>query len=136
MPKTTRRTRRRAEKPSERVAPGGSGRTFIGPSHAATQDVECLLCPLCGLTSAKSNPRLQLGIALGPFAPIARMQHYGGSLPSPTGRMRDREGIMIWDPPHPISEDEKDLLITKLRAALFPLVVKTSIPKPKKGSND
>lgn len=112
MAKLTRRERRRTTQPTERVFP--SGRIF-GVRHEPTQDVQHLRCPLCGLTAREDD------IVHGPYDPEARMQHFGGSLPSPSGRMRGRQGIMVWDPSEPVNEAQRAMLIKQAQAVLVKL---------------
>ena len=53
----------------------------------------------------------------GPYEPKSRIQYYGGSLPSPTGLMRNRPGIIIWDSPEPLTAADINLLLDRLAKA-------------------
>lgn len=87
-----------------------------------TQFVRHVRCPLCGMQAradfTETVTGAVVGIAAGPFSPAARTQEFGGSLPSYTGDLRGRAGLMIWGEEEPITEDERELMIQKLREAL------------------
>lgn len=77
-----------------------------------TQEVRHLRCPVCSLQATVE------AVEYGPYMPESRIQRYGGSLSSPTGMMRDRPGILFWEPPEELSSDDRELLLNKLRAAI------------------
>ena len=65
-----------------------------------TTDVRHLRCALCGLWA-----RVDL-IEEGPYPLTARMEHYGGW------------SVLYWDPPVPATEEDRELLLGKLREAI------------------
>ena len=90
-----------------------------------TQVVRHLVCPLCSLTAREG---LFHG---GPHESRSRIEYYGGSLPSPTGRMTDRPGIIIWDPPEPLTQSDVSLLLEKISQAEDLLKgMAPAVPKP------
>ncbi len=86
------------------------------PPPAALQgpgirDVRHIKCPVCGLMARDDL------IEHGPYVPEARVQHYGGTLPSPTGKMADRPGVLYWDPKKHITATDRKLLLVKIEEA-------------------
>lgn len=89
-----------------------------------TFTVRHLRCPVCGLVVSleeKETPvkHVIIGIEGGPYEVVGRWQNFGGgSLPSHTGNIRERPGLMYWSDDEEITDDERQLLINKLQAAL------------------
>lgn len=87
-----------------------------------TREIHHIRCPVCGLKARRDEHETFngtiVGIAAGPYHPRAQLQKLGGSLPSYSGAMKDRPGLMYWEDEEALDPDERDLLITKLREAL------------------
>lgn len=87
-----------------------------------TQFVRHVKCPLCGMQAradfTETVTGAIVGIAAGPYDSVSRIQEFGGSLPSYTGDIKGRSGLMIWGEEEPITEEERQLMISKLREAL------------------
>ncbi len=108
MPKRKRSERQTAPAPLETAAQEAVLDYSLQYAHA----VRHIKCPLCGLQA-----RVDL-LDNGPYRPTSRVQRYGGTIPSTTGRMKDRPGVMKWDGPLELTGAERDMLLGKLRAAL------------------
>lgn len=101
-----------------------------------TQVARHLICTQCGLVALEERYRN------GPYESKSRIQRYGGSLVSPTGRMGDRPGVIIWELPEDLTAADIQLLLEKLAQAqdllkgMTPAVLKppplpSAPPKPK-----
>lgn len=82
-------------------------------SEVTTQEVLHYKCPVCGLMGKEE------AIAEGPYESFTRVQIYGGSLPSPDGRMKKRRGIMDWFPKEDLTKEQRLLLIKQLKQAII-----------------
>lgn len=118
-----RKTRKEILQESEGITPDPSiEETADQLGRQPTQFVRHVKCPLCGMQAradfTETVTGAVVGIAAGPYDPAARTQEFGGSLPSYTGDLRGRAGLMIWGEEEPITEEERQLMIGKLREAL------------------
>jgi hypothetical protein len=79
-------------------------------------------CPCCGRVGEPSFTSRRTGVAIGisegPFELEVFWQRFGGSMPSPTGGMRDRAGFMEYSPAADQLEEWRPIIIEKLKAAL------------------
>ena len=84
----------------------------VTAAAAPTQEARHLRCPTCSLMAREDL------IRGGPYTPYVRMQRYGGTVASPTGRRRGMVGVMIWEPPEPTTDEDIEDLARNLRAGL------------------
>lgn len=97
----------------------------ISVPTGVTQVARHLICTQCGLVALEERYRN------GPYESKSRIQRYGGSLVSPTGRMGDRPGVIIWELPEDLTAADIQLLLEKLAQAQDLLKGMTpAVPKP------
>lgn len=110
MPRLPRKVRQEGMKapPSKRKAPV---EPITEPTRGLREQIR-VRCPCCGMLP--EDYRL-LG---GPYPLEVKLQVFGGSTPSSTGKMRDRRGVMDYTDKPELSEEWKEKLREKLQAAL------------------
>lgn len=95
----------------EEMVSATSSPVITGPVPWGTVEVRHLACPTCSLMA-----RVEF-IRRGPYGTYARMQRFGGSLPSPTGKMADRTTYMKWSEPEDLTLQELTVLEANLGKA-------------------
>lgn len=117
MPKLPRKRRREQQLPPP--VEGKAPEIFTEP--VTFQERLMIRCPCCGRVgepSYTSKTGVTVGISDGPYELAVFVQRFGGSMPSPTGRMGDRPGFMEYTQLPEKEEEWRQTVKEKLQEAL------------------
>jgi hypothetical protein len=125
MPKETRKARR-AKKAKPAPPPPAPvekipAEVFAEPVLWGVELKTVVRCPCCGRVgelSYTSRSGVTVGISDGPYELEVSLQRFGGSMPSPTGAMKDRPGYIEYVPAPQLREEYLAMVREKLQAAL------------------